>query len=93
MKAFWKFTTFLLTGLILGLILSDKLAMGVNTIFKGAVRIKQKGGGNVLDVDIKPEIVRDSRKLARILEKLERQRSRAQKKITKQHKKEMVRER
>ena len=87
MKAFWKAVAFILTGVIIGIIASDKLALGVETVFKGQIRIKQKGRGNVLDADIKPEIVQESRRAGRIINRLEKQKERAQKKLEKTVKK------
>lgn len=86
MKSFWKFAAFILSGVIGGIILANKLSLGVDTVFKGTVKIKQKGRGNIQDNVIKPEIAPETRKSDRILSKLERQKARAQKKITKQHK-------
>ena len=86
MKSFWKFTVFILTGVIGGIILANKLSLGVDTVFKGTVKIKQKGRGNIQDNVIKPEIAPETRKSDRILSKLERQKAKAQKKIDKQHK-------
>ena len=86
MKSLWKFAAFILTGLIGGIILANKLSLGVDTVFKGSVKIKQKGRHNIQDNVIKPEIGQETRKSDRILSKLERQKERAQKKIDKQHK-------
>ncbi len=84
-NSFWKVVAFILTGVILGLIGADKLSMGVKTLFKGSVRIKQKGRSNIQDNEIKPEIVQKTRKADRIVAKLERQKARAERKINKQH--------
>ncbi len=84
-KGFWKAIVFVLTGVIIGLVGADKLGMGIKTAFKGSVTIKQKGRGNVLDAEVKPEIAAISPKAERIKERLERQKARAQKKIDKQH--------
>lgn len=85
MKAFWKFIAFILAGLISGLILADKLGMGAEAIYKGNFRFKQKGRGNTQTPTVNLTVPEKSRKSARILEKLERQKARAQKKIDKQH--------
>lgn len=86
MKAFWKLTTVFLAGVIAGVVLWEKI--GANTVFKGAVRIKQKGKGNVLDADIKPEIKAKTTKAQRILDRLENKKAKAQKKLDKQHAKD-----
>lgn len=83
MKGFWKIFSLILSGIIIGIIASDKLALGVENVFKGSVKIKQKGKGNVLDADIKPEIAEQSRKAARIVARLERQKEKALKKLEK----------
>ena len=85
MKSFWKVATFILTGLIAGIILTNKLSLGVDTLYKGSFRFKQKGRHNTQDNKVKPEIALKTRKSDRILSKLERQKDRAQKKIEKQH--------
>lgn len=85
MKSFWKFATFILAGAIGGLILADKLFMGAEAIYKGNFRFKQKGKGNVQTPTVNVTVPEKSRKSDRILEKLERQKARAQKKIDKQH--------
>ncbi len=85
MKSFWKFATFILTGCIAGIILANKLNLGVDTVFKGTVKVKQKGKGNELTVPITVDTGQETRKSDRILSKLERQKARAQKKIDKQH--------
>ena len=54
MKEFWKALVFILTGIIAGIIAADKLSLGVETVFKGVVSIKQKGKGNVLDTNSGP---------------------------------------
>ena len=82
---FWKFISMLLGGVIVGLIAADKLSMGVETVFKGSFRFKQKGQGNTQTADITPEIVQENRKLGRIQRKLEKQKEKAQKKMQKQH--------
>jgi len=83
MKEFWKALAFVLGGVIIGLIAADKFGMGVKTVFKGAVRIRQRGRGNVLDADIKPEIVQKTRKAERIVARLQKQKERAEKKLLK----------
>ena len=85
MKGFWKFASFILTGCIAGIILANKLSLGVDTVFKGTVKVKQKGKGNELTVPITVDTGQETRKSDRILSKLERQKARAQKKIDKQH--------
>jgi len=83
MKGFWRAVAFILAGVIAGIIAADKLQMGVDTVFKGAVRIKQKRKGNVLDTDIKAEVTERSRKADRIIRRLEKKKERALKKIEK----------
>ena len=87
MKGVWKAVALILAGVIAGIIAADKLSLGVETVFKGKVTIKQKGRGNVLDADIKPEIVQESRRAGRIVNRLEKQKERAQKKLEKTVKK------
>ena len=58
--------------------------MGVDTVFKGSVKVKQKGKGNELTVPITVDTGEETRKSDRILSKMERQKERAQKKIDKQ---------
>jgi hypothetical protein len=83
MKSIWKFVAFILGGIIIGIVGADKLQLGVKTVFKGKVNIKQKGRGNVQDTDIKPEIATESRRAGRIVNKLEKQKAKAQKKLEK----------
>lgn len=85
MKSFWKAVAFILTGCIGGIILANKLSLGVDTVFRGSVKVKQKGKGNELTVPITVDTGEETRKSDRILSKLERQKARAQKKIDKQH--------
>ncbi len=85
MKSFWKFAAFVLSGIIGGIILANKLSLGVDTVFKGSVKVKQRGRGNELTVPITVDTGKETRKSDRILSKLERQKDRAQKKIDKQH--------
>lgn len=88
MKEIWKIVALILTGIIAGIIAADKLSLGVETIFKGTVRIKQRGSGNIQDTVIKPEIVQESRRAERIINRLEKQKERAQKKLDKKRREE-----
>ena len=81
MKGIWKIIALVLAGAIAGIIAADKLQLGVKTVFKGTVRIKQKGRGNVQDTDIRPEIAAESRRAGRIVNKLEKQKEQAQKRL------------
>jgi len=45
-----------LSGMLGGVILAIKLNLGVDNLFKGRVRIKQRGRGNVQSPTIKAEI-------------------------------------
>jgi len=83
MKGFWKAVAFVLAGAIAGIIAADKLQMGVDTVFRGSVKIRQKGRGNVLDTDIKAEVKERSGRAERIINRLEKQKAKAQKKLQK----------
>lgn len=85
-NSFWKAVSFILAGIIIGLIGADKLSMGVETIFKGTVKFRQKGRGNIQDVTIKPEIVQKPRKAERLVAKLERQQQKAANKSARKEK-------
>ncbi len=83
MKGVWKAIALILSGVIAGIIAADKLSLGVETVFKGKVSIKQRGRGNALDTYIKPEIATEDRRARRIVNKLEKQKERAQKRLEK----------
>ena len=71
-----------LAGVIVGIILWEKI--DAKTIFKGTVRIKQRGKGNHQDNLIKPEITPETRQEKRISKRNERKKRRSLKKLEKQ---------
>lgn len=63
----WLTLVALLIGVILGIILWEQI--GTDDVFKGRVKIKQRGRGNIqkpeIEVEITPKNKREERKLAR----------------------------
>jgi len=54
MKTFWMILAFYALGMISGILLWEKI--DVKTIFKGTVKLRQRGRGNTQLTEIKPEI-------------------------------------
>ena len=73
--SFWVLVVCYLAGLISGVILWEKI--GVNDVFKGAVRIKQRGKGNIQKPSLSLQMDRKQRKNGQISD---RKRKRLEKK-------------
>ena len=86
-KEFWKSIVFLLTGLIAGVILADKIGLGVEAIYKGKFRIKQSGRGNTLNSDLKLDTgdipVKNQRRAKRIVKRIEQKKEKAERRLEK----------
>ena len=54
MKTFWMTFAFFALGMISGILLWEKI--DVKTIFKGTVKLRQRGRGNTQLTDIRPQI-------------------------------------
>ena len=54
MKTFWMILAFYALGMISGILLWEKI--DVKTIFKGTVKLRQRGRGNTQLTEIKPQI-------------------------------------
>lgn len=71
MEKIWIYLAIFLAGVVVGIIIWEKI--GVDDVFKGTVRIKQRGRGNVQSPEIKAEITpkesRKEKRAARLLDK------------------------
>ena len=62
MKEIWKWLTAILAGMIIGILLWEKI--DVKAVYNGRVKIKQRGKDNVMDSDV-VLTVREARQLVR----------------------------
>lgn len=86
MKKVWSYVALFFMGLSTGIVVSVKW-LNEKTVFKGNVRIKQRGKGNEQMTDIHPEIdagsKRDDKKQAKIIKRNAKKEKRAAKRLEK----------
>jgi len=84
MEKFWMYFGLMMAGVVIGMIIEERIGLARN-VFKGRVKIKQRGRGNVLDSDIKlpdkPKTKREERILTRAQRRIERRKKRALKRL------------
>ena len=68
MKKIWSYISMFFIGLSAGIIVAVKW-LNEKTVFKGQVRIKQRGKGNEQMTDIRPQTVVQSKRQAKKQEK------------------------
>ena len=75
MKNIWTFISMVLAGVVVGLVVGVKW-LGDKTVFRGKIRINQRGRGNIQDptlsAEIRPQKKRDDKKQSRIERRNER---------------------
>ena len=86
MKKIWPYVSAFFIGLSAGIVVAVKW-LNEKTVFKGSVRIKQRGKGNEQMTDIRPEIdagtAKNERKQARIIKRNEKRTKKAAKRLNK----------
>jgi len=86
MKKIWSYIALFFIGLSSGIVFAVKY-LSDKTVFKGSVKIKQRGKGNDQMTDIHPEISagssKEDKKQARIIKRNERKAAKATKLLEK----------